>query len=183
MEKIAIIGSPGAGKTTLARTLHQELHIKVYHLDRLLWETGWQRIDGPTRIDIIQDIAREQQWIIEGTYIRSSEPRLSAADTIIFLDVNPLVCLWHVIKRYYRARGHFRRDIPIETADKLNLGRMLKLLAFPIQERIKLKQKLRNYESKEIIRLRSENDLYSFLATLEPNKSIAPLIDKAVCYS
>lgn len=168
MNKIAIIGSPGAGKTTLAKTLHQELHIKVYHLDRLLWETGWQRIDGPTRIDTIQNIACEQQWIIEGTYLRSSEPRLHAADTIIFLDPHLLTCLWRVIKRHYKDRGHFRRDLPEGSTDKLNLFRMWRLLAFPLQDKKKLKQKLVKGETKEIIRIRSKKDLNDFLANLDP---------------
>ena len=33
MEKIAIIGSPGAGKTTFAINLRKILDIKVFHLD------------------------------------------------------------------------------------------------------------------------------------------------------
>ena len=175
MEKIAIIGSPGAGKTTLANILHQELKIKVYHLDRLFWLPGWERIDGPTRVDTIQDIVREKQWIIEGTYLRSSEPRLNAADTIIFLDTHPLKCLWRVIKRHYKDQRHFRRDIPERSTDKLSLFRMWRLLAFPLQDRKKLKQKLDNDESnnketKEIVRLRSQKDLESFLERLDLNK-------------
>lgn len=178
MEKIAIIGSPGAGKTTLARTLHQELNIKVYHMDRLFWQHDWIRIDGPTRVDTLQEIVCEKQWIIEGTYIRSSEPRFKAADTIIFLDTNPLKCLWRVIKRHYKEKEQLRRDIPQGCVDKLNLHRLLRLLVFPIQDRKKLKQKLVYDESKVIIRLQSENDLNSFLARLEPNKSKVPVTEK-----
>ena len=166
MEKIAIIGSPGAGKTTLARTLHKELDIKVYHLDRLFWLPGWQRKDSDTRRDILQKVVQEKRWIIEGTDLRSSEPRLNAADTIIFLDTNPIICLWRVIKRHDKDHGHSRRDIPEGSTDKLNPFRMWRLLAFPLQDRKKLKQKLDNDESKEIIRLRSRKDLEGFLAQL-----------------
>lgn len=170
MNKIAIIGSPGAGKTTLANTLHQELKIKVYHLDRLLWKTDWQSIDGPTRVDTMQDIVCEKQWIIEGTYVRSSEPRLNAADTIIFLDTHLLTCLWRIIKRHYSERGHSRRDIPEGCVDKLNLHRMVRLLVFRIQERTTLKQKLKQKRPednpKKIITLRSQKDLTDFLAHL-----------------
>ena len=84
MEKIAIIGSPGSGKTTLAKTLCKILNIKVYHLDRLFWKSGWQSIDGPTRINTMESLIHEKQWIIEGTYLRSSKPRLNDADTIFF---------------------------------------------------------------------------------------------------
>ena len=42
MEKIVIIGSPGAGKSTFARKLGSILKIKVVHLDRVFWQPGWK---------------------------------------------------------------------------------------------------------------------------------------------
>jgi len=41
MSRIAVIGSPGAGKSTLARKLGQALGLEVHHLDRLYWQPGW----------------------------------------------------------------------------------------------------------------------------------------------
>ncbi|MGH2497346.1 MAG: AAA family ATPase [Ktedonobacteraceae bacterium] len=173
MKKTAIIGPAGAGKTTLAKNLSKELNIKVYHLDRLFWKSGWQSINGATRIDVMESVIRENQWIIEGMYIDSSVPRLNEADTIIFLDTNVFVCLWRVIKRHYREHAHSRRDIPMECTDKLNLRRIYKLLIFPIQDREKLKQKLSTYEDKQIIRLRSRKDLNTFLDHLVLNANEA----------
>ncbi len=169
MEKIAIIGPSGAGKTTLAKDLSKILNIKVYHLDRLFWKPGWQSIDGPTRIDTMQSLIREKQWIIEGTYLYSSVPRLNEADTIIFLDTHVLACLWRAIKRHHYDRGKFRRDIPEQSVDKLNLRRIYRLLVFPIRDRKQLMQKLNTYESKEIIRPRSKKDLKNLLDRLEQN--------------
>lgn len=163
MEKTAIIGPSGAGKTALAKTLSEKLNIKVYHLDRLFWKSGWQSIDSATRIDIMASLIREKQWIIEGMYIDSSVPRLDEADTIIFLDTPITVCLWRVIMRHRKEHGHFRRDIPEQSVDKLNLRRIYKLLVFPVRDRKQLMQKLTAYKSKKIVRLRSKKDLKNFL--------------------
>ncbi len=38
MKKIMLIGSGGAGKSTLARKLGVKLGIDVYHLDTLFWK-------------------------------------------------------------------------------------------------------------------------------------------------
>ena len=46
MEKIVIIGSPGAGKTDFALQLGKICKIKVLHLDRLFWERGWEKKAG-----------------------------------------------------------------------------------------------------------------------------------------
>ena len=69
MNRVVIIGSPGAGKSTLARKLDSILNINVIHLDRVFWEPGWKEKPRETRIDILQKIVQEKQWIIEGTYL------------------------------------------------------------------------------------------------------------------
>jgi len=164
MKKIVIIGSSGAGKSTLARELGSILKIKVFHLDRFFWQRCWKRETSDTRIDILQDFVREKQWIIEGSYLSSSELHLHEADTIIFLDIPPLVCLLRVMKRHLAYRRRSRRDIPEGCTDKLTLLRILKVLTFPLHDRRTIKQKLRSYNSKRIIWLRSRKQVRDFLA-------------------
>ncbi|SRR6266487_3276271 len=166
MDKIVIIGSPGAGKSTLARKIGRKLHIKVVHLDRKFWQPGWKEKPRDTRIEILQELVREKQWIIEGTYLGSSEPRLKAADAIIFLDIPPFLCLQRIIKQHYKCQGHPRHDLKEGCEDKLNLIRILKVLAFPFRGRRTLEKKLRNYQSKQIIRLCSSKEVEDFLAQL-----------------
>ncbi len=166
MEKIAIIGSAGAGKTTLAQKLYSILNIKVVHLDRLFWQPGWKEKPRDTRIEIMENLVQEKQWIIEGTYLGSSESRLNAADTVIFLDIAPSFCLWRIIKRHRDYHGCSRRDLKEGCKDKPNPIRILKVLVFPIRGRRTLKKKLRNYESKQIIRLRSSKEVEDFLVQL-----------------
>ncbi len=164
MEKIVIIGSSGAGKSTLARALGALLKINVFHLDRLFWQPDWKGKTRDTRIDILQALVQEKRWIIEGTYLNSSEElHLNAADAIIFLNTPPLVCLQRIIKRHCEYRGRSRRDIPMGCTDKLTLHHMLKVLFFPLQDGRTLKQKLRNYKAKQIIWLCSAKEVKGFL--------------------
>src|SRR5947209_12255586 len=107
----------------------------------MFWKRRWKGVDRETRIDILQNVVQEKQWIIEGTYVRSSEPRLNAADTIIFLDTHPLVCLLRIVKRHREDHRRSRRDIPEGCTDRLTLLRMLTVLAFPLREARKLKKK------------------------------------------
>src|SRR5256714_4130586 len=164
MEKIVILGSSGAGKSTLARELSCMLNIKVYHLDRLFWQRGWKGKSKDTRIDILQDLVREKQWIIDGNYLSASPLHLNAADTIIFLDTSPLCCLWRLMMRHREYRRRSRRDIPEGCTDKLTRLRMLKVLTFPLHGRRKIKQTLLNYNSKQIFRLHSGKEVKDFLA-------------------
>ena len=164
MEKIVIVGPPGAGKSTLAKELGSILKMKVFHLDRIFWQRGWKEKPRDTRIDIMQNLVQEKRWIIEGTYLHISELHLKAADTIIFLDTSPLCCLWRLMMRHREYRRRSRRDIPEGCTDKLTRLRMLKVLTFPLHGRRKIKQTLLNYNSKQIHRLRSGKEVKDFLA-------------------
>src|SRR6266446_1846893 len=150
MDKIAIIGSPGAGKSTFARQLGESFNIEIIHLDRYFWQSDWREKPRDARIEILKDFVRKEQWIIEGTYLGASEPRLNAADTIIFLDIPPWLCLHRIIQRHNTYRGQSRPDLPEGCTDKLTLHRMLKVLVFPFQDRRTLLQMLRSHMSKQI---------------------------------
>jgi adenylate kinase family enzyme len=143
------------------------LKIHVIHLDRIFWKRGWEEKPRDTRIDILQALVQENRWIIEGSYLSSSEPRLNAADTIIFLDIAPILCLWHIIKRHRDCHGRSRRDIPQGCTDKLTLFLMFKVLVFPFQERRALEEKLCKFPSEKVIRLRSTKEVEDFVAKLE----------------
>src|SRR5260370_39177946 len=103
MEKIVIIGSSGAGKSTLARALGELLKIKVFHLDRYFWQPKWREKPTVLRRLILQRLIRNnEQWIIEGSYLDTSDIRIEAADTIIFLDIFASVCFWRVLNRKFK---------------------------------------------------------------------------------
>jgi len=84
MRKIAIIGSGGAGKSTLARQLSEKLAIDVYHLDALFWQPNWVLASRETQREIQSRLVRQDSWIIDGNYGSTFDLRLTAVDTIIF---------------------------------------------------------------------------------------------------
>lgn len=179
MKKIAIVGSSGAGKTTLAQKLSSTLNINAIYLDRLFWQRDWEKIPQDERIVILQHIIQEKQWIIEGTYINNLNKLhqieaadtliFEAADTIIFLDIHPFLCLLRIIRRSLAYRGHFRRrDMPEGCADTLNMRRILRVLFFPLQERIKLEKNLRKFSNEKVIRFHSAKEVLAFLDQSAP---------------
>ncbi len=175
MKKIVTIGSPGAGKSTLAQALGRVLNIEVFHLDRYFWQPGWKEYPRETRIKIEQQLVEDKdRWIIEGAYFSSSDSRLQAADTIIFLDMPPLVCFWQVAKRHILYRGSSRPDIPDGCTDRLGLLYILKILTFPLRGRKLLLWKFAEIpllgidepQKKTILTYRSHEAIEDFLLKL-----------------
>ena len=93
MRKVLVIGSGGAGKSTLARHLGELLHIDVIHLDALSWHPGWTETPRAEWRKIIEGLLRRDAWIIDGNYSNTLDIRLEECDTVIFLDIARRICL------------------------------------------------------------------------------------------
>jgi adenylate kinase family enzyme len=55
--------------------------------------------------DAQQGLVQRDRWLIEGNYASTLPIRLAAADTVIFLDLPAIVCLWGITQRRWRYRG------------------------------------------------------------------------------
>ncbi len=146
-----------------ARALGLILQVEVFHLDRLFWQCGWKRKTWHTRKEILEKaILGEERWIVDGNYLGPCELHLKTSDTIIFLDLFPLICLWRLIKRHLADQTP-RLDIPEGCIDRITFRRMMKVISFSFCGRKMIEQALSNYSSKHIIRLRSRKEVKDFL--------------------
>ena len=105
MRKVAVIGIGGAGKTTLANQLGEILQLPVVHLDHYYWSPGWNPTPDTQWRAVQEDLVKGDDWIIEGNYGATLDIRLSAADTVVFLDFHPLIALYRATRRSLRHHG------------------------------------------------------------------------------
>ncbi|MBC7783249.1 MAG: hypothetical protein H7144_05365 [Burkholderiales bacterium] len=99
MQRVAVVGSPGAGKSTLAVELGRRTELPVFHLDRMFWRPGWTPTSREEFRLTQERLVRTERWVIDGNYDSTLPIRMAAADTIIFLDLPTWICLARVIRR------------------------------------------------------------------------------------
>ncbi|SBW24224.1 hypothetical protein FDG2_4070 [Candidatus Protofrankia californiensis] len=105
MDRIAIMGCGGSGKSHLARALGTALGIAPVHLDALYYDADWKPLDKDKFANLQRDLVTAPRWIIDGNYASSLPIRLQAADTVIFLDLSGWACLWGILQRRLRHGG------------------------------------------------------------------------------
>ena len=105
MQRIAIVGCGGSGKSMLARQIAASLDLPLTHLDAIYYDQNWNPLPQEEFVTRQEKLVVEPQWIIEGNYASTLPIRLTAADTVIFLDLPAITCLWGILQRRWRYRG------------------------------------------------------------------------------
>lgn len=105
VQRIAIIGCGGSGKSTIARQLGKLLDLPVTHLDAIYYDQNWRPLPQDEFAAQQEKLVAEERWLIEGNYASTLPIRLAAADTVIFLDLPASTCLWGIVQRRIRYRG------------------------------------------------------------------------------
>ena len=161
MQRVMIIGCPGAGKSTFARALAEKTGLPLIHLD-LIWHKPDRTHISRDEFDLrLAEILAEDRWIIDGHYSRTLAPRFEACDTLFWLDLPLEECLAGV-----RARiGQPRPDMPWqETKEDPEFTEYVR--AFDGENRPQVETMLANTKNKDIRILRSRAEVDACLAAL-----------------
>lgn len=108
MKRVLVIGSPGAGKSTFARRLRERTGLPLYYLDQIWHCSDGSHLSEKEFDDRLDELLKQERWIIDGNYSRTLVRRLAACDTVFLLDYPTDLCLLGAASRI----GRKREDLP-----------------------------------------------------------------------
>ncbi len=175
MNRIMVMGvSAGVGKSTFAAKLGEQLNINVYHLDVLHWKPNWIEAPKEEFRASQKEIVAQDNWIIEGNYKSTYDIRAQKADTIIYLELPLIVCLYRVIKRWILNIGKARPDMGEGCKEKLDYEFLKFIVTTYSSRKKKMESRFEAFRKtgpeKKIIRLKSKKEIKSYLELNEKGR-------------
>ena len=178
MQRIAIVGCPGSGKSILGHQLADTIGASHVELDALFHQPDWEPTPIPEFRAKVTAAISSERWVVDGNYRPIEDLVQGGADTIIWLDL----ARWRVMSRI--VRRSLRRVI---TREQLWNGNReswrnltsrdpeLNVIAWSWQHHPKYRDRYGTWlndgtwKSQDVFRLRTPAEVHRFRASLPRN--------------
>jgi len=104
--RIAVVGGPGSGKTTVAAALARQLDVPHIELDALWWQPGWRAAGAEVLRARLEERLSDATtgWVIDGNYLEevARTTVLPATDVLLWLDLPRPVAVRRAVARTAR---------------------------------------------------------------------------------
>lgn len=167
MQKVLIIGCPGSGKSTFARTLSPLVDLPLFYIDQLYWNANRTTVGREILQQRLQKILATDRWILDGNYAGTLAMRLEKADTVFLLDYPTELCLQGIRAR----RGLPRPDLPwVEVEEDPEFTDYVR--AFRDEQLPKVQQLLAKFPDLTVIRFSDRAEADAYLETVKNAKNV-----------
>lgn len=104
MDRVAVFGNAGGGKSTLARHLADFTGLPLYAVDVMQFRRGGGRVPHDDYLRQHAELIARDRWIIDGFgCVPSVRERLAAADTLVHVDLPVATHYRWVLKRFLKG--------------------------------------------------------------------------------
>jgi adenylate kinase family enzyme len=103
--RVVVIGTSGAGKTTISEQIARRFRLRLVELDAINWRPNWQALSltDPTAFAALVDEAtRGDDWVIAGNYANVRHIVWARATHLVWLDYSRAVVMARVLRRSFR---------------------------------------------------------------------------------
>lgn len=98
-QRVLVIGTSGAGKSTFAARLAHRLACPHVELDDLFWGPRWTPKPPPQFAALVAAAAAGERWVIDGNYSSVQALLWPRATHVVWLNYSRPRVMWRVLRR------------------------------------------------------------------------------------
>ena len=117
-DRIVVLGTTGAGKTTLAREIARALEVPHVELDYYRFRPNWVEVPNDEFRECVREALRGDSWVADGNYSLARDVIWPRATLLVWLDYPIYVVLWRLFWRTL-GRGVLRKELWHGNKEKL----------------------------------------------------------------
>ncbi|AFY36888.1 hypothetical protein Lepto7376_0455 [[Leptolyngbya] sp. PCC 7376] len=107
MNRVAVFGNTGGGKSTLSRQIAAVTGLPLHVLDKVQFKSGGIPVSPEEFTQAHQRILDSERWVIDGFgNPKLLWQRLDIADTLVYIDLPIYIHFWWVTKRFITGYIH-----------------------------------------------------------------------------
>jgi adenylate kinase family enzyme len=111
--RIVVVGTSGAGKTTMAKSLAVKLDLPCVELDRVHWQPNWEALTETDPAEFVRRVnaaITADSWVCDGNYSIVRDLIWRRATHLVWLDYGRWLIMYRVLKRSI-ARAFDQREL------------------------------------------------------------------------
>ncbi|MDD3409992.1 MAG: AAA family ATPase [Eubacteriales bacterium] len=171
MQRVMIIGSNDAGKSTFSFQLAERTGLPLSHIDQMYYCGHWQIRPNAEFERMMREAVQKPRWIIEGNNLASLGQRLCCADTVLWFDFPPALCMLNLFRRELKYLHRVRPDMPDDCTNRLSFSFLRSAWQFNRRNRLRIRETLRPFPSVIVIRLTNYRQVRRFLASVSAEEN------------
>ena len=105
VQRVSVVGTSGAGKSTVAAKLAALLGASFLELDSVHHQADWTPLPRSEFRAFVASAAAGERWVIDGNYSSVQDIVWARADTVVWLDLPRRTVMRRVIWRTLRRIG------------------------------------------------------------------------------
>jgi adenylate kinase family enzyme len=102
VQRVSVIGTSGAGKSTFGRALGLALGVAFLELDSVFHQADWVPLGTEEFLRRVGAVVADERWVIDGNYSAVRPIVWARADTVVWLDLPKRTVMRRIIWRSFR---------------------------------------------------------------------------------
>jgi adenylate kinase family enzyme len=102
VQRVSVIGTSGAGKSTFGRALARCMSAPFCELDSVFHQADWVPLPAEKFRSLVGALAAGERWVIDGNYSVVRPIVWARADTVVWLDLPKRTVMRRIIWRSFR---------------------------------------------------------------------------------